>query len=116
MSVSELTDQSSAASTPSAARFDIASYLKLLPKFNDKDPEHMEFARDLVMQSSRWCSASSVGSFEELCNLVVLEQFKHSLPSYIASYINDRKATTPNNAAVPADEYVLAQKCIFGGH
>lgn len=39
MSVSELIDQTTAAGTPSAARFDIADNLKSLPKFTDKDPD-----------------------------------------------------------------------------
>ncbi len=74
----------------------------------------MEFARDLVAQFSRWCSASKVSSFTELCNLVVLEQFKQSVPSCIAAYINERKVKTPSDAAVLADEYILTHKRIFG--
>lgn len=73
---------------------------------------HVEFAQDLVVQFSRWCSASNVESFEELCNLVVLEQFKQSVYCYI--YINECKAKTPNDVAVLADEYVLTHKRIFG--
>lgn len=32
---------------------------------------------------------------------------------YIATYINERKAKTPNDVAVLADEYVLTHKHIF---
>lgn len=39
MSASVLTDQFASVDTFSAARFDIVSNLKLLPKFNDEDPD-----------------------------------------------------------------------------
>lgn len=52
------------------------------------------------MYFNRLCFASGVHMFEKLCNLVVLEQFKQSLPSYIATYINEHKMNTPSEAAV----------------
>ena len=45
---------------------------------------HVEFTSELVTHFGRWCSASSFVSFEELCNLVV-EQFKQTVPSFIAT-------------------------------
>ena len=75
---------------------------------------HVDFERELDIHFDRWCSASSVVSFEELRNLVVLEQFKQSLPNYISTYINERKVKTPKEAAVLADEYSLTHKRIFG--
>ena len=75
---------------------------------------HVEFARDLVTHFNRWCSSSGVKTFDELCDLVALEQFKQSVPDYIAIYINEHKVTCPNEAAVLADEYVLTHKRIFG--
>merc|ERR1712208_24059 len=36
---------------------------------------HLEFARDLSTSFMRWCNASEVTTFEELCDLMVLEQF-----------------------------------------
>lgn len=83
-------------------------------KKSDKQT-HVEFVRDLVTHFGRWCSASDVASFEQLCNLIVLEQFKLSVPGYIATYINERKVKTPEEAAVLADEFVLTHKSIFGG-
>lgn len=41
-----------------------------------------------------------------LCDLVVLEQFKNSLPSHITTYINEHKIKTAFEAAKSADEYV----------
>ena len=36
---------------------------------------HVEFTRELVTHFGRWCSSSSFVYFEELYNLVVIEQF-----------------------------------------
>lgn len=70
----------------------------------------MEFSRELTNHFSHWCMASDVDNFESLCNLVLLEQFKNSLPSQVATYINERKVTTVAEAAALADEYVLIHK------
>lgn len=68
---------------------------------------HVEFVQDISMHFSRWCSASSVESFDDLCDLVVLEQFKMSLPAQLATYVTEKKVKTAAAAAVLADEYVL---------
>ncbi|XP_036974481.1 uncharacterized protein LOC119030758 [Acanthopagrus latus] len=39
---------------------------------------HLEFARDLTGHFVRWCSALKVETFEDLSELIVLEQFKNS--------------------------------------
>ncbi len=51
--------------------------------------------------------ASEVTTFEELSNLIVLEQFKKSVPACIATYINEQKAYTAAKAAELAGDYVL---------
>ncbi|XP_030283654.1 uncharacterized protein LOC115587797 [Sparus aurata] len=71
---------------------------------------HMEFVRELTNHFNRWCVASSVDNFEGLCNLVILEQFKDTLPSRVATYLNERKVTTAAEAAGLADEYVIVHK------
>lgn len=53
----------------------------------------------------RWCSASEVDNYVDLCNLIVLEQFRCSLPAHLATYINEKEVKTA--AAVLADEYIL---------
>lgn len=72
-----------------------------------------EFVRDLTSAFNRWCTASEVTTFDSLCNLVVLEQFKNSVPDYVATYVNERKVKCPSEAAVLADEYVLTHKSHF---
>ena len=48
-------------------------------------------------------------SFEELYNFAVIAQFKQSVPSLIATYINERKVKSLE-AAVLVDKYVLTTK------
>lgn len=73
----------------------------------------MEFARDLTMHLKRWLTALDVTTYEDLCNLIVLEQFKNCLPDRIAKWITEQKLTTAADAAVSADEYVLIHKSSF---
>ena len=68
------------------------------------------FVRELTNHLSCWCVVSSVDNFEGLCNLVILEQFKDTLPSRVATHLNEHKVTTAAQAAGLADEYVLVHK------
>ena len=74
---------------------------------------YVEFVRDMVLQFNRWCSASEVGTFEQLCDLVALEQVKNCVPKNVATYLNEQKVKTPQEAAVLADEYILIHKGTF---
>lgn len=78
-----------------------------------EDQTHAEFVRDLVVQFNRWCVSSGVKTFEGLCQLIALEQFKNCFSGCIATYINECKVTTPQAAAVLADEYILTHKTTF---
>lgn len=71
---------------------------------------HMEFARELCTHFSRWCGALKVSTYEALCDLIVLEQFKNSVPGHIAVYISEHKVKTVTEAAALADEYVLVHQ------
>lgn len=75
---------------------------------------YTDLARDLVSLFNRWCAASDVTSFEDLGNLVVLEQLKNSVPIQVATYVTERKARTPREAAVLADDYVLTHRILIG--
>lgn len=52
-------------------------------------------------------------SFESLCELMLLEDFKNALPEKMAIFLNEQKVTTLSNAAVLADEFVLTHKTVF---
>lgn len=68
---------------------------------------HIEFARELTTHFNRWCTSLGVNTYAALCDLIVLEQFKNSVPSHIATHINERKVKRASEAATLADEYVL---------
>ena len=71
---------------------------------------HVEFARDLVTSFGRWGNSLKVDTYVALCELMVLEQFKNSVPSHIAVYISERKVKTAAEAAALADDYVLTHR------
>ncbi len=71
---------------------------------------HVEVAQELINHFNRWCTSLEVDSFDRLCDLMVLEQFKNIIPERIATYINEQKVKTAAEAAVLADEFVLIHK------
>ncbi|KAK0139986.1 hypothetical protein N1851_023093 [Merluccius polli] len=75
---------------------------------------HLEFARELTTFFTRWYCASDVEDFEGLCDLIVLEQLKNSVPVRVATYISEQKAKTAAEAAALADDFVLTHRGCFG--
>lgn len=77
---------------------------------------HLEFVRDLTTCFSRWCASAEVTDFESLWELVILKQFKDSVPERVAVYISEQKAKTAAEAAALADDFVLIHKHAFVEH
>ena len=50
---------------------------------------------------------------EQLRELVLLEEFKNCVPEAVATYLSEQRVTKVEDAAVLADEYVLAHKAVF---
>ncbi|XP_033942524.1 uncharacterized protein cep104 isoform X1 [Pseudochaenichthys georgianus] len=75
---------------------------------------HMEFARDLTTSFNRWCVSSQVKTLEDLQELILLEQFKGTLPDRVVTYINEQKVNLVSEAAKLADEFTLTHKVFFG--
>ncbi len=71
---------------------------------------YVEFARDLDIHFKRWLAAQSVHTFDELCELMVLEQFRDALPGKLATYITERKFSAVSAVAAAADGFVLIHK------
>ena len=71
---------------------------------------HVEFVCELTIHFQRWCSASKVYSFDKLSNLIVLEQFKNSIPERVATYVTEQKPINVVKAAELADDFVLTHK------
>ena len=68
---------------------------------------HLEFVRDLKLFFSRWCTAAEVDDYDSLRELIVLEQFKNSVPERVATHISEQKVRKVLEAAAIADDYVL---------
>ena len=77
------------------------------------DKTFVEFAREKETLFNRWCKASNAVDFNTLSQLVLIEEFKNSLPDRIVTYLNEQKVGTLAEAAVLADVFVLSHKQTF---
>ncbi|XP_066518564.1 uncharacterized protein [Hoplias malabaricus] len=74
---------------------------------------YVEFAREKRTLFEKWCSASNVTSFEQLQELILLEDFKNAVHENIVVHLNEKKVISLADAAVYADEFVLTHKTVF---
>lgn len=72
-----------------------------------------EFAREKTVLFDKWCAASRVTTFEQLRELLLLEDFKSCVSENIVVYLNEQKVLSLTDAAVLADEFVLTHKTVF---
>lgn len=78
------------------------------------DQTNVEFARELRLQYQKWCVASNVKTFDNMMDLIVLEQFKNTLPERVATYVAEKEAKNEAEAAVLVDQYELTHKAHTG--
>lgn len=71
---------------------------------------YVDFTRELRLQCTRWYASEKVETYEDLVELILLEQFRNTLPIRLATYIMEREARSVLDAAVLADEYELTHK------
>lgn len=71
---------------------------------------YAEWARELTSFFHCWLTAEEVDSFDELCDLMILEQLKNTLPDRIGTYISEHHVKTAADAAVLADNFSLIHK------
>ena len=74
---------------------------------------YVEFARKRSVLLDKWCSACKVTKFDQLRELILLEEFKKCLPERIVVYLNKQKVETVSKAAVCADEFVSTHRAVF---
>uniref|UniRef100_A0AAY4D6X3 CCHC-type domain-containing protein n=1 Tax=Denticeps clupeoides TaxID=299321 RepID=A0AAY4D6X3_9TELE len=74
---------------------------------------YVEFAREKEALFNRWCVSSKVSTWEQLRELILLEEFKNCVPEAVATHLNDQKESTLAQAAICADEFVLTHKVVF---
>ncbi|KAF7644970.1 hypothetical protein LDENG_00212940, partial [Lucifuga dentata] len=68
---------------------------------------YLEFVWDLVNNFNRWCAACSVDNLANLHDLIILEQFKNSVPLQIAPFLTEQQVKNVLEAVQLADQYVL---------
>ena len=71
---------------------------------------HVEFAKDQEIHFDKWCRAEKVESFEDLRELVLLEQFKSCVSVEIRTFLDERSPSNLAEAAKVADQYELTHK------
>ncbi|XDV49410.1 hypothetical protein PO909_018663 [Leuciscus waleckii] len=74
---------------------------------------YVEFARDKASLFEKWCAANKIVTFEQLKELILLEEFKNCLPEKIVVYLNEQKVSSLSAAAVFSDEFVLTHRVVF---
>lgn len=74
---------------------------------------YVEFGREKRALFEKWCLSSKTDTFEQLCELVLLEDFKKSVPEKVAQHLNEQKVTTLAEAVVSADEFALTHRKLF---
>lgn len=67
----------------------------------------LELMHELKQHFNHWCSSQEVKTFEDLTHLIILKQFENAVPSRIATFINEHKVKTGEEAAILADDFVL---------
>ena len=56
---------------------------------------YVEYAGDKETLFDRWCISKEVGTnFKNLKQLILIEEFKRSIPSDIRTYLNEKEVTT----------------------
>uniref|UniRef100_A0A8C2FDI9 SCAN box domain-containing protein n=1 Tax=Cyprinus carpio TaxID=7962 RepID=A0A8C2FDI9_CYPCA len=73
----------------------------------------VEFAREKKNHFEKWCLSSKVNSFEQLQELLLLEDFKRCIPEKIVVHLNEKRVVSLQDAAVICDEFVLTHKQVF---
>ncbi|XP_072182212.1 uncharacterized protein [Diadema setosum] len=68
-----------------------------------------EFAKVKEIAFTRWLQSVGVATVDDLRELVLLEEFKSSLPQEVRSHIEEQKAKTLLVASTMADEYTLSR-------
>lgn len=73
----------------------------------------IEFVRDLTTHFYCWCASENVSTFDGLCELIIMEQFKNVAPECVSTYLNETGPATALKAAELVDEFLLTHRAGF---
>lgn len=65
------------------------------------------------MLFEKWCFATKTITFEELQDLVLLEDFKSCVPESLVVHLNEKRISKPSEAAILADKFILSHRTVF---
>lgn len=90
-------------------------FQKLINRFpetlgNVRNQTCVDFVHDFTALFNQWPVASGAETFPQLCELLLLEQFRPTPPDRLVTYLNERKVKSASNAAILADGFVLTFK------
>lgn len=74
---------------------------------------YIDFAREKGILFDPWCSSCKANDWALVCELMLLEEFKNCLPERTATYLNEQKVTTLQQASTLAGEFALTHKTVF---
>lgn len=77
---------------------------------NSESETYVEFCHVLSTLFGRWRLASDVQTFDQLCEPLLLEEFKATRPKHMTIYVEERNVKTLSDAGVIADDYALTHK------
>jgi len=73
-----------------------------------------EFAQEKEAQFDHWCTAKEVThDFENLRQLILLEEFKGCFSPQVKTYLDERKVESLHQTAVLVNDYSLTHKSTF---
>uniref|UniRef100_A0AAY4AAH2 Uncharacterized protein n=1 Tax=Denticeps clupeoides TaxID=299321 RepID=A0AAY4AAH2_9TELE len=73
----------------------------------------LEAAKLRADREARGLREKELATWEQLCELILLEEFKDCVPEAVATHLNDQKVSTLAQAAICADEFVLTHTVVF---
>lgn len=71
------------------------------------DQTYADLARQQELAFDKWLRACDVHTFQDLKQLLLIEQFKSSVPRHIELHLSQQKVNGSRKAAEMADNYVL---------
>ena len=80
----------------------------------ESNQTYLEFARKKEQLFDLWCNSKNVNqNYENLRELMLIEEFKRCIHHDIRTFLDDQKADTLENASRFADDYALTHKSSF---
>ncbi|XP_068227609.1 uncharacterized protein [Palaemon carinicauda] len=70
----------------------------------------LEFMNGKIKQFQKWVDKVDVKTFEQLKDLIVMEEFLRKIPGSINVYLREQNEYDPKKAALKADDYALIHK------